>query len=218
LKSVRAKEKVVTNILVLNSSVLGNGSVSRILVEEAIHRLLEANPGATVEERDLGTAPIPHLVTANVAGVRGVPATKAELAARVLSDELIAELRAADTVVIGAPMYNFSIPTGLRAWFDYVLRPGETFSYSEVGPQGLLSGKRIIVIESRGGFYSEGPTQALDFQEPYLRTLLRFMGLTDVTFIHAEKLGFGPQAREAAVTAAKTKIAAVAGQSAAEAA
>jgi FMN-dependent NADH-azoreductase len=115
-------------------------------------------------------------------------------------------------------MYNFSIPTGLRAWFDYVLRPGETFSYSEAGPQGLLSGKRVIVIESRGGFYSEGPTQALDFQEPYLRTLLRFIGLTDVTFIHVEKLGFGPQAREAAVTAAKTKIAAVAGQSPAEAA
>src|SRR5882757_5639764 len=91
LKSVGAKEKVVANILVLNSSVLGNGSVSKILAEEAIHRLLEANPGATVEERDLGTAPIPHLVTANMAGVRGVPATKAELAARALSDELIAD-------------------------------------------------------------------------------------------------------------------------------
>src|SRR6267378_21160 len=90
------------------------------------------------------------------------------------------------------------------------LRPGETFSYSEAGPQGLLTGKRIIVIESRGGLYSEGPTQALDFQEPYLRTLLRFIGLTDVSFIHAEKLGLGPQAREAAVATARTKIAAAA--------
>jgi FMN-dependent NADH-azoreductase len=187
-------------------------------VEEAVSRLLDADPGATVVHRDLGAAPVPHLTIATLAGVRGVPATGAELTARRLSDELIGELRAADIIVIGAPMYNFSIPTGLRAWFDYVLRPGETFSYSEAGPQGLLSGKRVIVIESRGGFYSEGPTQALDFQEPYLRTLLRFIGLTDVTFIHVEKLGFGPQAREAAVTAAKTKIAAVAGQSPAEAA
>ena len=206
----------MTNILVLNSSVLGDGSVSKILVKEAVHQLLETNPGATVEERDLGTAPIPHLITANVAGVRGVPASKAELAARVLSDELIAELRAADTVVIGAPMYNFSIPTGLRAWFDYVLRPGETFSYSEAGPKGLLTGKRVIIIESRGGLYSEGPTKAIDFQEPYLRTLLGFIGLTDVTFIHAEKIGYGPEAREVAVTAAKAKIAAAAGRAAAE--
>ena len=207
----------MANILVLDSSVLGDGSASKILVEEAVHCLLEANPGATVEERDLGTAPIPHLTTANV-GVRGVPATKAELAARVLSDELIAELRVADTIVIGAPIYNFRIPTGLRAWFDYVLRPGETFSYSEAGPQGLLTGKRAIVIESRGNLYSEGPTQAIDFREPYLRTLLRFIGLTDVTFIYAEKLGLGPQAREVALAAAKTKIAAVARQSPAEAA
>lgn len=202
----------MASILVLNSSVLGNGSVSKILVTDAVERLLEGNPGATVIQRDLGTAPVPHLTTASVSGVRGEPATDAELTARALSNELIAELRAADTVVIGAPMYNFSIPTGLRSWFDYVLRPGETFSYSEAGPQGLLSGKQVIVIESRGGLYSEGPTQAIDFQEPYLRTLLRFVGLTDVTFIHAEKIGFGPPAREAAITAAKAKIAAVARQ------
>ncbi len=197
----------MTNILVLNSSVLGDGSVSKLLVEEAVHGLLKANPGATVVERDLGSAPIPHLVTANVAGVRGVPTTEAELAARALSDKLIAELRVADIIVIGAPMYNFSIPTGLRAWFDYVLRAGETFSYSEAGPQGLLAGKRVIVIESRGGLYSEGPARAIDFQEPYLRTLLGFIGLSDVTFIHAEKLGFGPDAREAALAAAKQALA-----------
>jgi FMN-dependent NADH-azoreductase len=197
----------MTNILVLNSSVLGNGSVSKILVEEAVHRLLEANPGATVVERDLGTAPIPHLITSNVAGVRGVPATEVELATRALSDELIAELRVADTIVIGAPMYNFSIATGLRSWFDHVLRAGETFKYSEAGPQGLLTGKRAIVIESRGGLYSEGPAQPLDFQEPYLRTLLGFIGVSDVTFIRAEKIGFGPDAREAALASAKARIA-----------
>jgi len=198
----------MAHVLVLNSSVLGEASVSRILVEEAVHLLLKASPGATITHRDLGTNPIPHLTTASVAGVRGQPTTATETTARALSDELIAELRAADTVVIGAPMYNFSIPTGLRSWFDYVLRPGETFSYSEAGPQGLLSGKRVIVVESRGGLYSEGPAKAIDFQEPYLRTLLGFIGLSDVTFIHAEKLGFGPDARSAALTSAKLALAA----------
>jgi FMN-dependent NADH-azoreductase len=105
----------MSTILVLNSSVSGVTSVSRILVEEAVSRLLEAEPGATVVHRDLGAAPIPHLTTTNLAGVRGVPTTDAELAARSLSNQLIAELRTADTIVIGAPMYNFSIPTGLRA-------------------------------------------------------------------------------------------------------
>jgi FMN-dependent NADH-azoreductase len=157
--------------------------------------------------RDLGAAPTPHLTTANVAGVRGVPTTDTERAARALSDELIAELRAADTIVIGAPMHNFSIPTGLRSWFDYVLRAGETFKYSEAGPRGLLTGKRVIVIESRGGLYSEGPAQTLDFQEPYLRHLLGFVGLTDVTFIRAEKIGYGPDARETALASAKATIA-----------
>jgi FMN-dependent NADH-azoreductase len=168
---------------------------------------LKASPGATVIHRDLGSEPVPHLTTATVAGVRGVPATDAELATRALSDELIAELRAADTIVIGAPMYNFSIATGLRSWFDHVLRAGETFKYSEAGPQGLLTGKRAIVIESRGGLYSEGPAQPLDFQEPYLRTLLGFIGVSDVTFIRAEKIGFGPDAREAALASAKARIA-----------
>ena len=103
-------------------------------------------------------------------------------------------------------MYNFSIPTGLKAWFDFVLRPGKTFSYSEAGPQGLVTGKRVIIVVSRGGHYSEGPARAMDFQEPYLRTLLRFMGLTHVTFIHAEKLGFGPAARDAALAAARLTL------------
>lgn len=197
----------MANILVINSSVLGAGSVSKILVDEAVQRLLKKNPSAIITHRDLGVAPIPHLTTANVAGVRGVPATDNELVARTLSDELIAELKAADTVVIGAPMYNFSIPTGLRAWFDYVLRVGETFNYSEAGPKGLLTGKRVIVIESRGGLYSEGPAQVMDFQEPYLRTLLGFIGLTDVTFVHAERIGYGPDAREAALMSAKQALA-----------
>jgi FMN-dependent NADH-azoreductase len=192
-------------ILVIDSAVSGDASVSKALVREAVAALTDGQP-ARVVHRDLGPDPVPHLTDATMAGVRGVPATDAERATRAFSDELIAELRAADTIVIGAPMYNFSVATGLRAWFDHVLRAGETFSYSEAGPKGLLTGKRVIVVESRGGLYSEGPAKAVDFQEPYLRHLLGFMGLTDVTFVHAEKIGFGPEARAEAIATATAEL------------
>jgi FMN-dependent NADH-azoreductase len=103
-------------------------------------------------------------------------------------------------------MYNFGIASTLKTWFDYVLRAGITFRYSEAGPEGLLKGKRAIVIESRGGLYSEGPAQMMDSQEPHLRTLLGFMGIEDVTFIRAEKLAFGPEAREQTISAARTQL------------
>ena len=103
---------------------------------------------------------MPHLTADAVVGIRGVPANEAQRAAQALSDELIAELQAADIIVIAAPMYNFGIPSTLKAWFDHVLRAGVTFRYSEAGPEGLLKGKRAIVIESRGGLYSDGPGQA----------------------------------------------------------
>ena len=192
-------------ILVIDSAVSGDASVSRHLVREAVAALTERETSHVIY-RDLGAAPVPHLTEATVAGVRAEPTTDAEHASRALSDALIAELRAADTVVIGAPMYNFSIPTTLRAWFDHVLRAGQTFSYSEAGPKGLLEGKRVIVVESRGGLYSEGPAQAIDFQEPYLRHLLGFIGLTDVSFVHAEKIGYGPEARAQAIAAATTEL------------
>jgi FMN-dependent NADH-azoreductase len=195
------------NILVINSSSGGEESVSRHLVDAAVMQLKSAHPQAKIVRRDLAADPIPHLTTATLAGVRGTPVTEAELAARALSDELIAELRAADLIVIGAPMYNFSVPTVLRSWLDHVLRSGETFSYSEAGPKGLLEGKRVVVIESRGGLYSEGPAKVTDFQEPYLRHLLGFIGLTDVTFVRAEKTGFGPDARNAAIEAAEAALA-----------
>jgi FMN-dependent NADH-azoreductase len=201
---------VMKSLLVINSSAAREGSVSRLLVEETVARLLESSPFATVARRDLGETPVPHLTVDTLDGVRGTPATDAERRARALSDELLAELRAANTIVIGAPMYNFGIATTLRSWFDYVLRAGETFSYSEKGPKGLLAGKRVIVIESRGGLYSEGPASAVDFQEPYLRHLLGFMGITDVTFVHAEKIGYGPDARAASLAQAKSRIAGLA--------
>jgi FMN-dependent NADH-azoreductase len=194
------------SVLVINSSAAREGSVSRELVEYTVDRLLQESPRSRIVRRDLGAHPVPHLDVDTLNGVRGTPATGAEQAARQLSDELIAELRAADTLVIGAPMYNFGVTTSLRAWFDHVLRAGETFSYSSAGPRGLLAGKRVIVIESRGGLYSEGPAAAIDFQEPYLRHLLGFIGLTDVTFVHAEKIGYGPEARAAALLQARSHI------------
>ena len=197
----------MNSVLVINSSAAREGSVSRELVEFTVDRLLQESPQATVVRRDLGFSPVPHLVVATLNGVRGTPSTEAELATRALSDELIAEVRAADTLVIGAPMYNFGVSTTLRAWFDHVLRAGEAFSYSAEGPRGLLGGKRVIVIESRGGLYSEGPAKIIDFQEPYLRHLLGFVGITDVTFVHAEKLGYGPEARAAALELARNRIA-----------
>ena len=194
------------SLLVINSSAAREGSVSRTLVEVAVAHLIETNPFAEVVRRDLGENPVPHLTTHTLNGVRGTPQTHAEHRARELSDELIAELREADTIVIGAPMYNFGVTTGLRSWFDYVLRAGETFSYSAAGPKGLLEGKRVIVVESRGGLYSEGPASAVDFQEPYLRHLLGFIGITDVTFIRAEKIGYGPEARAESLHKARLDI------------
>ena len=205
----------MSNLLVINSSASAGASVSRLLVESAIAEVLAASPETKVVHRDLDADPVPHLTAINLAGVRGTPETAEQFAARELSDALIAELKAADTIVIGAPMYNFSVPTTLRSWFDFVLRAGETFRYTEAGPEGLVTGKRVIVIQSRGGLYSEGPAKAIDFQEPYLRQLLGFIGLTDVTFIHAEKIGFGPEAREAAIAGARKQISAAAREPAA---
>jgi FMN-dependent NADH-azoreductase len=201
----------MNNILAVDSSVSGESSVSRQLVDETLAQLLRANPAATVTRRDLGQRPVPHLTTETVAGVRDTPTSASEHGARSLSDELIAELRSADVLAIGTPMYNFGVPTALRAWFDHIIRAGETFSYSDAGPQGLIVGVRAIVLESRGGFYSEGPAQATDFQEPYLRHLLGFIGITEVSFVRAERIGFGPEARRAAIEGAVAQIAEVLG-------
>lgn len=196
----------MATLLVINSSASGDASVSRLLVEDAVAKLLAQEPEAKVVRRDLGADPVPHLTVDAVVGIRGEPANEAQNATRALSDQLIAELQAADIVVIGAPMYNFGMPSTLKAWFDHVLRAGVTFKYSEAGPEGLLKGKRVIVVESRGGFYSEGPVQAWDSQEPHLKTLLGFVGITDAAFVRAEKLGFGPEARDVAIAGAKAEL------------
>jgi FMN-dependent NADH-azoreductase len=196
----------MSTVLVLTSSALGGESVSTQLVQHAVAQLRLRHPDLRVITRDLGGNPIPHLTLDSATTLRGVePANAAQAAARALSDVLIKELNAAETLVIGAPMYNFGIASTLKTWFDHVLRAGVTFKYSESGPVGLLEGKRSLVVESRGGLYSEGPAKVMDSQEPHLRSLLGFMGVA-VTFVRAEKLAFGPEAREKAIDAARAQL------------
>jgi len=197
----------MSKVLVLTSSVLGDTSVSNQLVGEAVLQLRSQDPDIEVTTRDLGGNPVPHLTLESATAIRGAePANAEQATAQKLSDELIAELKAADIIVIGAPMYNFGMASTLKTWFDYVLRAGVTFRYSETGPEGLVTGKRAIVVLTRGGLYSEGPAQVMDSQEPHLRTLLGFIGITDVTFVRAEKLAFGPEAREEAIKIARARI------------
>lgn len=196
----------MTKALILNSAVTGEASISSRLTAAFADELKARDPQTTVVTRDLGANPVPHLLPETVAGIRATATTEAEKAALALSDELVDELREIDLLVIGAPMYNFGIPSGLKTWFDYILRAGVTFRYTENGPEGLLPVKKAVVIETRGGLYSEGPAMANDSQEPHLRTLLGFMGVTDVVFVRAEKLGFGPEAVQAAVDNALAEL------------
>jgi FMN-dependent NADH-azoreductase len=196
----------MTNILIVDSAATGEASVSRKLTAEFAAQARTHDPEVTIVHRDVGREPIPHLTEETVRGIRGDAETEAERQTRDLSDRLIAELQDADVIVLGAPMYNFGMPSTLKAWFDHVLRARVTFRYTENGPEGLLKGKRAIVIESRAGFYSEGPAAGMDSQEPHIRTLLGFMGITDVTFVRAEKLAFGPEAATTAVTEAMAQL------------
>jgi FMN-dependent NADH-azoreductase len=197
----------MATVLLLTSSALAGASISNQLVQDAVALLRSDDPTLQVIARDVGHRPVPHLTLDSATALRGAePANEAQAAALALSNELIAELTAADTLVIGAPMYNFGISSTLKAWFDYVLRSGVTFRYTENGPVGLLKAKRAIVIVTRGGVYSEGPARVMDSQEPHLRTLLGFMGITDVTFVRAEKLALGPEARQQGISAARLQL------------
>src|SRR5687768_3718553 len=196
----------MNNMLIVTSSAQGSASVSTRLAGEYEALLRRAHPGAEIVRRDIGAEPIPHLVAETVAGIRGIAETPAEKAALALSDILVGELQAADLIVIASPMYNFGMSSTLKAWFDHVLRARVTFRYTETGPEGLLKGRKAVVIESRAGFYSEGDAAAMDSQEPHIRTLLGFMGIDDVAFVRAEKLAFGPDAAEASIATAIAEL------------
>lgn len=188
--------------LIVTSSANGDASVSNSLAATLIERLREADPALSVVLRDVGANPVPHLTADTVAAIKGTPESGSELAARALSDALVAELAEADLLVIASPMYNFGMSSTLKSWFDHIVRIGATVRYGENGPEGLMTGKKAVVIESRGGVYSEGPGAALDGQEAHIRTLLGFIGITDLIFVRAEKLGYGPEAAEAAIAEA----------------
>jgi len=197
----------MTKVLIIDSAATGHASVSRKLTQEFAERMRRHDPSVRITRRDVGASPIPHLTEQTVGAIRGAEAeTDAARAALALSDELIAEVKDADVIVIGAPMYNFGIASTLKAWFDHILRAGITFRYSAEGSEGLVKGKKAVVIESRAGLYSEGPASAMDHQEPHLRTLLGFMGVTDVTFVRAERLAFGPDAASAAIAEAGQQL------------
>ena len=186
----------MANVLYINSSVRNAGSLSRQLSSEFVAKWKSANPADTVVERDLASNPVPHL-TEQMMGAFFTPAEarNAEQAHVVkVSDSLVDELLAADVIVIGAPMYNFSVPSSLKAWIDHVARVGRTFQYGANGPEGLLKGKKVYVFTASGGVYSEGAAVAFDHLTSFLRTVLGFIGLTDVQFIRAEGVAMGEQA------------------------
>jgi FMN-dependent NADH-azoreductase len=191
-------------ILHLISSPRGAESISTKLGNAIADKLQAAHPGSTIVTHNLATTPFPHLEEVQITSFF-TPAEKQtpELAEAIKhSDEAIAELMDADAIVIDAPVYNFQIPSTLKTWIDHICRANKTFSYSETGPQGLVKGKRVYVAISSGGIYSEGPMKAFDFIEPYLRGLLGFLGMTDLTIYRAEGLkmpGVGEQALEKAI-------------------
>ncbi|WP_261546639.1 FMN-dependent NADH-azoreductase [Burkholderia multivorans] len=197
----------MTTILQINSAARSQGAQSTLLSNELTAKLQQSNPGAKVVVRDLLADGLPHL-DESVLGAFFTPAENrsAEQNAIVAkSDALIAELQAADIIVIGAPMYNFGISSQLKTYFDWIARASVTFRYTENGPEGLIKGKKVYVVSARGGKYAGTPH---DSQTPYLRSFLGFVGMTDVSFIYAEGLNMGPEAQSAALAGAREAIAA----------
>ena len=182
-------------LLHIDSSALGANSVTRELSAAIAGRWRESFPDIQVDYRDLDAAPLPHLTGGSLAQA---DAAEAADAARTLELFL-----AADVIVIGAPMYNFSIPSTLKAWIDRIAVAGRTFKYTETGPVGLAGGKKVIVASGRGGIHTGAPS---DFQEPYLRQLFGFLGIDDVEFVRAEGVAYSPQHRSEALAAAHRAI------------
>jgi FMN-dependent NADH-azoreductase len=198
------------NILQVNSSARayanGAGSISTRLGDELVHALRAAHPGAHHTLRDLARQPHPVLDEATLGALfTPAEARTPEQAARVaLDDALIAEIQAADVVVLGAPMYNFGVSVQLKNWIDAISRARVTFQYTAAGPEGLLKGKTVYVVTTRGGVHRD---QASDTIVPYLRNVLGFLGMTDVHFVYAEGLAMGPEAEAKGIADAQAQIA-----------
>lgn len=192
----------MANVLVLKSSILGDYSQSAKLVDHLQQHW--QTQGAQVTVRDLVENPLPVLDGEIAMALRGGDDLSAkQQQALALSDELVAELKAHDTIVIAAPMYNFSIPTQLKNWIDLIARAGITFTYTETGPKGLIEGKRAVLLTTRGGVHKDGAT---DHVVPYLKTVLGFIGIENVDTVYGEALNMGPEASEQGINLAKQSI------------
>lgn len=201
----------MSNILLVTSSIHGDRAVSHRVARDIV-ALWQAKGPATVVERHLTAATIPHITDESFAAA-GTPADKRtddQAKAAALADAIIEEAEAADVIVIAAPMYNFSIPSTLKAWIDHLARAGRTFKYGANGPVGQLTGKKVYVVEGRGGAYGSAPWNAYDHQQPYLKTVLGFVGLDDVTFVPVENQARGGDAAAAGLAVTKTQVAAIA--------
>jgi len=193
------------NLLYVSSSLFGQQGKSSDLAEHFVSEFVAQHPGTEVVRRDLAANPIPHLDVATVQA-NMTPAdqrTPEQQALAATADTAIAELQAADVLVLGVPMYNFGIPSTLKAWIDSVARAGTTFRYTANGPEGLLKGKQTYVLAARGGAYQGTPA---DTQTPYLKTFLGFIGITDVTFVYAEKLNMDADQQPQILADAKADI------------
>jgi FMN-dependent NADH-azoreductase len=193
------------NLLQLNTSIFSDGGQSSQLARRFVAAWRASNPGAKVTVRDLAREPVPHLDAARFAAFIAKPEERdaEQQAAANESDALIAELKAADVLVLGLPMYNFGVPSTLKAYFDHVGRVGHTFKYTEKGPVGLLTGKKAFVFATRGGLYQGTP---LDTQTAYVRAFLGFIGITDVEFVYAEGLALGESSKQASIAQAHREI------------
>ena len=197
-------------LLHIDSSILDGQSVSRKLTRDIVAQWQASHPGTVVDYLDLAVDTPNHL-SADALGFRAAPGagplTDAQRRENAVSEALVSQLLAADVVVIGAPLYNFSIPSQLKAWIDRVAQPGRTFTYTDQGPKGLAGGKTVIVASSRGGaYFSSEAGRAMEHQESYLQTVLGFIGITDVRFVRAEGLAMGEQARANALASAQQAI------------
>jgi FMN-dependent NADH-azoreductase len=194
------------NILHITSSSRGAASYSSRVAANVIAEITGRTHGATVKVRDLAHDPLPHIDDDFVVATRSPagPQTDKQRGQLALSNALVDELFAADVIVIAVPMINFTIPSNLKSWIDHIARAGRTFSYSEAGPKGLVTDKQVIIVPARGGIYAAG--NAMDFQVPYLKSVLGFLGMTDVQVVEVEGVAYGPEAAEKAVEAANAKI------------
>ena len=195
-------------LLHIDSAITGEQSVSRQLTARTVAAWQAAHPGTTVQYLDLAQQAPSHLSAQSLGFRTGqAAATEAERAENALSEALVSQFLASDVIVIGAPLYNFSIPSQLKAWIDRLAQAGRTFKYTDKGPVGLAGGKTVIVASSRGGVYSasEGG-QAMEHQESYLKVVFGFFGITDVRFVRAEGIGMGPDAKAQALLGAKADI------------